>query len=35
MNKESFEKLKGKLGKPAIVKMVYAYVIKVISRVMA
>ena len=35
MNNESFEKLKQKIGKPAIVKRLYAYIIKVIAKVRA
>ena len=30
---ESFEKLKAKLGKPAIMKRMHAYIIKVLAKV--
>ena len=33
MNKESIEKLKAKLGKPAIVMRVYLFSLKVIQKV--
>ncbi len=35
MDKESFEKLKQKIGKPAIMQRLYAYIIKVIAKVRA
>ena len=35
MNKASFEKLKAKLGKPAMVRRVYLFSLKVIAKVRA
>ena len=35
MDKESIAKLKAKLGKPAIMKRLYAYILKVIAKVRA